>query len=232
MTDPERHPTLVAWQFDADDTSCVVFARTALGAARLVPFQTGFSGYSVDAGDVYRVPKFDLFAPGPVPISALLADGWHFECHHCYHMVTEEGCEDCGDPCSSCEEDKEACDACENDGLDWVSPDPVIRDDREAVYCSQECADAADAERLARKERKKECLALCREVLVRYPGAEIGTYWPGIEPGCERIDVKVPGLKYRASWRAEMPDGLWINPGEQDALDRARCERRAVKEEP
>ena len=232
MTDPTRYQTLVAWQCDYDDIACVVFARTERGASRLVRFEAGFDGYEPEYGDLSRAHDFDRFAPGPVPLSALIAAGWRYECHRCNHTVTSYGCEDCGDPCLSCEENKEACVACENDGLDYDPPDPVIRDDAEEVYCSQDCADAADAERNAQKAREAECRAQCSAALARYPSAEIWRYWPGLKRGEEHVDVKIPGLKYTVDWSAKSPEDLWIHPDDQAALERIRVETAPKEQKP
>lgn len=231
MTDPTRHPTLVAWQCDDDDSACIVFARTELGASRLVRFQDGFDGYEPEYGERIRAPEFDHFAPGPVPLSALLEAGWRYECDWCSHTVDVDGCEECADPCSSCEKGEEACSSCEKDGAEWISPAPVIRDDADEVYCSQACADAEDAERNAKKAREAECRLKCREALARYPSAEIWRYWPGMNLGEEHIDVKIPGLTYTVDWRANSPEDLWIHPDDQAALERVRVET-APKEEP
>lgn len=63
----------------------VRFGRTNGAAA--FPFARS-EGLHVSEVTVRRAPQFDAFAPGPVPISAMLDDGWHFECSCCYRRIS------------------------------------------------------------------------------------------------------------------------------------------------
>lgn len=220
-----RHATIVAWQFDADDYeggACVVFARTARAAARLVPIQDGFDGYDrrdMDerADDMHRVPKFDCHAPGPVPMSALLAAGWWFECGFCGHRVRDEGCEDCWDELGV--EAREV-------GIVEM-PDPVIDDAAGEVWCSKACADAEREERRARKEREETARARCRETLALWPEAELGMFWHGFDAGQGNFDVKLPGLRYGVTWKEADPGHIYVHPDDVATYQRLRGERRA-----
>ncbi len=70
-----------------DGNSCVVFAKSNAPARRLGADEllTEWEGVSCR-----RAPEFDQYAPGPVPIGALLDAGWWFECAVCCQRVTGE----------------------------------------------------------------------------------------------------------------------------------------------
>jgi hypothetical protein len=56
----------------------VAFAPTANRAR-----SSGLEGATYLQTAARRAPAFDRYAPGPVPLAALLAAGWHFECGNC-----------------------------------------------------------------------------------------------------------------------------------------------------
>jgi hypothetical protein len=47
-----------------------------------------------DAVSCKRAPQFDQYAPGPVPRTALLDDGWWFECSNCYRRAEQRDWDD------------------------------------------------------------------------------------------------------------------------------------------
>lgn len=128
---------------------------------------------------VTRKPQFDCYAPGPVPVEAKFDDGWWFECSHCYHRVTQDGCYDC-------DEDEPHASICVG----------------ESVYCSEKCRQAHDEERQRMRELRSEAEAA---VLARFPSATILRAFQG-DGGCgcfrthhENITVEftVPGAAYK-----------------------------------
>lgn len=75
---------------DADDSaSVVVFSKLAVTARQRGANQLGIDFEEV--GSCTRVKEFDQYAPGPVPISAYLEQGWWWECGHCGFTFTDEG---------------------------------------------------------------------------------------------------------------------------------------------
>lgn len=211
----DRHDMLVAWQFDDDEASCIVFARTALGAARLARLEYGFNGYDrrdMDerVGEMRRASEFDSYAPGPVPMRALLDAGWRYTCSYCEHMVSMEGCDDCAEEYGS-----------------GIYEDPVVDDATDEVYCSQACADAEAAERKARSEREESARRRCREALALWPDADLGPFWPTMKEGEGFFHARLPGLKYSVTWEEKDPGHVYVHPDEVAEYQRIRDERRA-----
>jgi hypothetical protein len=79
--------TLKAYYCTTDDgeSAEIRFGRTNGGVA--FPYSRS-EGAHVSEVTVRRAKQFDAYAPGPVPISALLEDGWHFECSCCYRRIS------------------------------------------------------------------------------------------------------------------------------------------------
>jgi hypothetical protein len=67
---------------DEDGPMRVVFAATVAAARRAGLEDVEY----IDVG-ARRAPEFDRFAPGPVPLSALLEEGWYQECWGCPRHV-------------------------------------------------------------------------------------------------------------------------------------------------
>lgn len=180
---------LLAWVVSPTDalpgecSSFVVFARSE-GRARVKHARAeGMEPREVAAR---RESRLDSHAPGPVPASALLAMGWHFECCYCLHEVDEEGCSACWD------------DAEEVDGEE--QPDPVTRG--ESVWCSESCR-AAD---LREHAERKRLTSTAREAALRVlPSARVGMVWPGTD-GSAVVELHVPGCagRVRYEWPAEI----------------------------
>lgn len=70
---------------DDGERAEIRFGRT--NGAVAFPFSRE-EGLHVSEVTVRRARQFDAYAPGPVPISALLDDGWHFECSCCYRRIS------------------------------------------------------------------------------------------------------------------------------------------------
>lgn len=81
-------PILKAWQVDCDhdDRSCIVWARS-YPAARREGAQQLERDWE-DVTDVTRVPELDDGVDDL--LGWQLENNWHFECHACYRIVTEE----------------------------------------------------------------------------------------------------------------------------------------------
>lgn len=72
---------------EPEGQSAVIFAKHNVVARRqgAQELNTEF-----DSVSCRRAPNFDSFAPGPVPVEALLQAGWRFECGHCCKQVTAQ----------------------------------------------------------------------------------------------------------------------------------------------
>lgn len=171
-----RDEKSLAWVVSEDEEghAVVVFAEDAQAARSL-----GASRLSVDDDDVdepLRRPEFDVHAPGPVPVDALLADGWWFECYHCGVRVYEDDDGD-GDP---------------------VDPVPGPRPN--SLFCTPACA-AAHFARLRQQSAAES--ALLESFDARYPGAQIVSVyvWRGLlKEGESVVRFRFPGGECQAVW--------------------------------
>jgi hypothetical protein len=68
-----------------EEHSAVVFGETT-GKARVAAASVHECEF-MEVKDLKRAPQYDKYAPGPVPRSVLVADGWWFECCGCYATV-------------------------------------------------------------------------------------------------------------------------------------------------
>ena len=74
--------TLKAYQVhDGDEGWSIQFATNSATARREGANDIGCEWSDIES--CRRMPVLDEHAPGPVPASAMLAAGWHFECMHC-----------------------------------------------------------------------------------------------------------------------------------------------------
>ena len=85
MTEPA--PVLFAYSCTSDEPEQ---ARTVFAESHRDAHADYVGDGEVDARDVVvrRAPHLDEHAPGPVPLRALLEDGWWFECHACGRRVS------------------------------------------------------------------------------------------------------------------------------------------------
>ncbi len=82
-------PAEVAYKaHDGDEGWCVVFAANGAEARRRAANEMDCEFYELEF--CRRAPGLDRYAPGPVPLQALINDGWWFECHGCYGRVDED----------------------------------------------------------------------------------------------------------------------------------------------
>lgn len=166
---------------DGDEGNCVIAFATNNAAAR----RKGGGELNLEFEEVEsctRAPRFDQYAPGPVPTSALLADGWWFECQHCGITFDADGRRD--------EQDGSRDDECE----------PV--DDGKAHYCSPTCKMEHWAEK---RERTARQLAAIEAVLTHWPTAtgvtanECSKPWPSRDYEM-RAQFTLPCVSYPVQW--------------------------------
>jgi hypothetical protein len=79
---------LRAYSVQADEKGCVVFAETR-GQAK----SAGVRELECEWTEIQTcklAPQFNEYCPGPVPVKALLEDGWYWECAGCGRLVTDD----------------------------------------------------------------------------------------------------------------------------------------------
>lgn len=83
----DRDRPLKAYQCTTNDPeeTRIVFAASN-GAAKF-PYAREVD-HDPTSVTVRRAPHLDVYAPGPVPVSALLEDGWFFECSCCLRRIS------------------------------------------------------------------------------------------------------------------------------------------------
>lgn len=159
---------------DQDNGAQLYFAQTPGQAKRQCADEEGCDFTAVSS--CIRRPRYDKYAPGPVPPAVLIEDGWWFECAECNRRVND---------------DMEETD--ENGEMLCPTSDERYPD---YIWCSSACRDKD----IAGREAKRARLAVAKaEVAALYPGSEIDHIW---EAGDDKIRamVIVPGLKYRVNW--------------------------------
>lgn len=95
MTDNSDGLRLKAYQCTTDDPEQTRIVFAASNGAAKFPYAREVE-MDLDMVTVRRAPQFDVHSPGPVPVSALLQDGWYFECSNCLRRIShgEEFVED------------------------------------------------------------------------------------------------------------------------------------------
>jgi len=63
---------------DGDEDECIVFATTGVAARRMAANEMDCEFETVEY--CRRAPQFDQYAPGPVPIQAMIDAGWWWTC--------------------------------------------------------------------------------------------------------------------------------------------------------
>lgn len=179
MTDKKLKAYVV--REDGEGSCVVVFATNSATARREGGGELGLEFEEVDS--CTREPKFDQYAPGPVPLHAALAAGWWHECNHCGVRFDQDGRHD---------ED-------EGDREDAFEP---VQDARRLAFCSPTCQAQDFSEKRARDARQT---AAIEAALTRWPMAisvASGEYCLAHpNRGTEtRANLILPGLRFPVSW--------------------------------
>ncbi|PRF55362.1 hypothetical protein [Burkholderia multivorans] len=162
---------------------CVVFATNSAAARREGASELSTDWECIDS--CRRAPQFDQYAPGPVPIEALIESGWWFECHGCGARVSNDYQYD-------------------DDGNEIEPGAYVVRKQR--VFCCQECLARDDAKRRANVAAQD---ALIELVEAKFPGCTIQrvhVYGERLEPSEPHGGHKCvayftfPGSRYAATY--------------------------------
>jgi hypothetical protein len=89
MTTPTKTMKAYVVREDHDGGSAIVFATNGATARRQGANELNMDFDEVDS--CKREPDFDQFAPGPVPLSATLSNGWWHSCTSCSCTFDLEG---------------------------------------------------------------------------------------------------------------------------------------------
>lgn len=90
MTAADRPaPVLLAWEVypESGEQGCFVFAKDRPGAVAAGAAELGLPAEAVES--VLRMPEFDAYAPGPIPLAALLEQGCEYECPVCGRRIAQ-----------------------------------------------------------------------------------------------------------------------------------------------
>lgn len=174
-----------------EGNAVIVFAEKNVVARR-----NGANELDIDFTEVescVRKPQFDEFAAaGEVPVKALLADGWWFECGNCGRRVDEGGC-------------------MHDEDYEQAEHAPHI--DGRAVFCDIDCFEA-DSRQWIEDQRRKQ--ALYDMINERYPGAT--AIWANAYHKDIRVAFKFPGGKGPVEWRGS-DNTLWLYPDDLQAWE-------------
>jgi hypothetical protein len=79
----------------SEDGARIVFVKTPGEAKAIAASNLGIEFTEVRSDNCRRTPEYDEYAPGPVPFTRLVADGWGWFCEGCgyplYKDTLEEG---------------------------------------------------------------------------------------------------------------------------------------------
>lgn len=159
-TNPKPKPMLAYSVTENNEcTGGIVFAKSAIAARRLGAER--YADGEFEDVSCRRAAYCDQFASdGIVPASHLIAQGWHFECSHCYKII-------------------------DNDHL-WerdILTEDVIGTQDSSVYCNELCKAREALEEAERKHIERRWIRrLTKVVQARFPEAEIITDGPWRRP--------------------------------------------------
>lgn len=168
---------------DDEGNCCIVFATNNAAARRDGAGELNTDWECIE--HCRRAPHFDDYAPGPVPLAALIDAGWWHECSHCGCRFDSDG--------RRYEEEGERDDEF----------DPI--ESGGSNYCSPTCMMEEWAERRARSAMKHAVIEACA---THWPGAtniHADRYCtsrsnPSHDNTEWRATFHVPGLKYDVNW--------------------------------
>jgi hypothetical protein len=173
------HPTKAYVVKASDDEgSEIVFANNSAAARRYGAKKLGMDSDEVEF--CRREPEFDKYAPGPVPLSATLPNGWWHSCASCSCTFDEEGRREYGS---------------DDDRDDECSP---VTDAKGLHYCSHACMMQGWADQEDTKRRQSAAIeATC----LRWPDAtNIVTYRGGRTHIKMRAVFRLPGVSEPIDW--------------------------------
>jgi hypothetical protein len=173
---------------DHDGGCAIVFATNGATARRQGATELNMEFDEVDS--CKREPEFDQYAPGPVPLSATLDNGWWHACTSCSCTFDQEGRRE---------------DDVDEDRDDEFNP---VTDAKGHHHCSPTCMMQGWAER---RKREAQQAAVIEAVCTKWPDAKnaaIVTYSGGRTHEKMRAVFRLPGISDPIDWA----------PGETTAL--------------
>jgi hypothetical protein len=144
---------LKAYQVDhyegPEEGSVIVFAASNAPARRMGANELDLDWDSVES--CRRAPHFDRYAPGPVPVEAMIEAGWRFSCDRweCQQPIAHDHINDDGDEVDT-------------------AGSYIVRGRQ--VFCAPECLARHDASMRSRQAAKD---ALIELVEAKFPGAQV-----------------------------------------------------------
>lgn len=177
---------------DGDEGWWIGFAKNGAEARRSAAnaMDTEFGGVE----HCRRVPGIDRYAPGPVPIDAVIDMGWWVECSGCGRRISDDW-PDYADEAEA----------------QLPEIEPIGHWGREC-WCTPACREHDLFDEGIRKRIGAQALSvLVRTVVDRFPDVTITrthAYVPRFETVCEQaiVDFQLPGMKYGASLRFDKAD--------------------------
>lgn len=139
---------------DWEGHCCVVFHNHGLAARRI-----GANELDIEFDDceISRAPQFDQWAAqGWVPPTALIRDGWWFECFHCGRRLPDD------------DDDNE------------IGVDKLVERGPDQLYCGSECAEAHDARVSEQNARAEAFEARARKARPDLTWKRFEGRWPSL----------------------------------------------------
>lgn len=197
-----KYPQPVAFTaHDGQEQSVVIFATSSIAARRMGANQMDIEFDSVDF--CRRSAEFDQYAPGPVPLMALVESGWWQECYGCGIRI-------------------------DLDAITDEELEPV--ENTRGLFCRQSCQDR-DAKQKAEEARVRKVAVerLAARVMKTWPEAKIAnthafatTRGGHTVPQQVIVDFTFPGSQYTATYRYDKfrePPKLFVCNGDLAAWE-------------
>jgi hypothetical protein len=189
---------LKAYQVDhyegPEEGSVIVFAVSNAPARRMGASELDLDWDSVES--CRRVPHFDQYAPGPVPVDALIDAGWRFSCDRweCQQPIAHDYIDDDGEE------------------IDTAGA-YVVR--ARQVFCAQECLARHDASMRARTAAMDAMIEL---VEAKFPGAQVTRVHifhdrlvpSSEEQGKSSATFRFPGAKHVSTYNFGDGNTAWV----------------------
>lgn len=183
---------LRAYTVNSDEHSCIVFAKSHVEARRVGAQELDGDFEGMESCKL--TPEFDKYAPGPVPIQAMIESGWWYECSGCSRRVDSDN--------ENFDEEEEE---------EGSVPPELVYVGNTRVYCSQACLDRETARWAKEKADKEFLIAKATE---QWPGIEV--VWTSCYSEPHIIDFRFPGGKHGVRWTRDAKTVL-VTPLDQEA---------------